>query len=103
MSQPLVLTLSCADRPGITARVASFLFERGGNILEAQQFNDRQSDAFFMRVEFDPGQTSRESIREDFTPLADELGMQWKLALRDRPRRVLILVSKFAPCLADLL
>ncbi|MXO51586.1 formyltetrahydrofolate deformylase [Erythrobacter gaetbuli] len=103
MSQPLVLTLSCADRPGITARVASFLFERGGNILEAQQFNDRQSDAFFMRVEFDPGQTSRESIREDFTPLADELGMQWKLALRDRPRRVLIMVSKFDHCLADLL
>ena len=103
MSQPLVLTLSCADRPGITARVASFLFKRGGNILEAQQFNDRQSDAFFMRVEFDPGQTSRESIREDFTPLADELGMQWKLALRDRPRRVLIMVSKFDHCLADLL
>ena len=103
MSQPLVLTLSCADRPGITARVASFLFERGGNILEAQQFNDRQSDAFFMRVEFDPGQTSRESIREDFTPLAEELGMQWKLALRDRPRRVLIMVSKFDHCLADLL
>ena len=103
MSQPLVLTLSCADRPGITARVASLLFERGGNILEAQQFNDRQSDAFFMRVEFDPGQTSRESIREDFTPLADELGMQWKLSLRDRPRRVLIMVSKFDHCLADLL
>ena len=103
MSQPLVLTLSCADRPGITARVASFLFERGGNILEAQQFNDRQSDAFFMRVEFDPGQTSRESIREDFTPLADELGMQWKLALRDRTGRVLIIVSKFDHCLADLL
>ncbi|WP_226699442.1 formyltetrahydrofolate deformylase [Qipengyuania gaetbuli] len=103
MSQPLVLTLSCADRPGITARVASFLFERGGNILEAQQFNDRQSDAFFMRVEFDPGQTSRERIREDFTPLAEELGMQWKLALRDRPRRVLIMVSKFDHCLADLL
>ncbi|WP_375246945.1 ACT domain-containing protein, partial [Qipengyuania pacifica] len=45
MSEPLVLTLSCADRPGITARVTSFLFERGGNILEAQQFNDRSSDA----------------------------------------------------------
>ncbi len=103
MSQPLVLILSCADRPGITARVASFLFERGGNILEAQQFNDRQSDAFFMRVEFDPGQSSREAIRTDFTPLADEMGMRWKLALRDRPRRVLIMVSKFDHCLADLL
>ncbi|QZD96370.1 formyltetrahydrofolate deformylase [Qipengyuania gelatinilytica] len=103
MSEPLVLTLSCADRPGITARVSSFLFERGGNILEAQQFNDRTSDAFFMRVEFDPGEVSREAIRSDFVALAEEYGMDWKLALRDRPRRVLIMVSKFDHCLADLL
>jgi formyltetrahydrofolate deformylase len=103
MSEPLVLTLSCADRPGITARVASFLFERGGNILEAQQFNDRTSDAFFMRVEFDPGAASRAAIREQFAGVAKDYGMEWKLALRDRPRRVLIMVSKFDHCLADLL
>ena len=103
MSEPLVLTLSCADRPGITARVTSFLFERGGNILEAQQFNDRSSDAFFMRVEFDPGEASREMIRTEFAPIAAEHVMDWELALRDRPRRVLIMVSKFDHCLADLL
>jgi len=103
MSEPLVLTLSCADRPGITARVTSFLFERGGNILEAQQFNDRSSDAFFMRVEFDPGEASREMIRTEFAPVASEHAMDWKLALRDRPRRVMIMVSKFDHCLADLL
>ena len=72
MADPLVLTLSCADRPGITARVTSFLFERGGNILEAQQFNDRLSDAFFMRVEFDPGSTTRDAIRSEFAALAGE-------------------------------
>ena len=103
MSEPLVLTLSCTDRPGITARVTSFLFERGGNILEAQQFNDRSSDAFFMRVEFDPGEASREMIRTEFAPIAAEHAMDWKLALRDRPRRVLIMVSRFDHCLADLL
>ncbi len=103
MAEPLVLTLSCADRPGITARVTSFLFDRGGNILEAQQFNDRTSDAFFMRVEFDRGLSTPDSIREDFAPLAREHAMDWKLASRDRPRRVLIMVSKFDHCLADLL
>ena len=103
MADPLVLTLSCADRPGITARVTSFLFERGGNILEAQQFNDRLSDAFFMRVEFDPGSTTRDAIRSEFAALAGEFAMDWKLALRERPRRVLIMVSKFDHCLADLL
>ncbi len=103
MQEPLVLSLSCADQPGITARVTSFLFERGANILEAQQFNDRASDAFFMRVEFDPGEASREKLREDFGPIAADMAMEWKLALRDRPRRVLIMVSKFDHCLADLL
>ena len=103
MSEPLVLTLSCADRPGITARVTSFLFERGGNILEAQQFNDRTSDAFFMRVEFDPRSTERAAIRDEFAVLAGEYAMDWKLSLRDRPRRVLLMVSKFDHCLADLL
>ncbi len=83
--------------------MTSFLFERGGNLLEAQQFNDRASDRFFMRVEFDPGALPRQAIREGFAPLAAEHGMEWKLALRDRPRRVLIMGSKFDHCLADLL
>ncbi len=107
MTQALVLTLSCTDRPGITARVTTFLFERGGNVLEAQQFNDQAKEQgrgqFFMRVEFDPGEADREAIREGFEPLAAEYGMEWKLALRDRPRRVLLLVSKFDHCLASLL
>lgn len=103
MSDTLVLTLSCADRPGITARVSSFLFERGGNILEAQQFNDRSSDAFFMRVEFDPAHAKLDTLRKQFADLADEFAMDWKLTLRDRPKRVLIMVSKFDHCLADLL
>ena len=56
-----------------------------------------------MRVEFDPGMVPRERLRQEFAPLAGELGMDWKLALRDRPRRVLLMVSKFDHCLVDLL
>lgn len=103
MAAPLVLTLSCADRPGITARVTGFLFERGGNVLEAQQFNDSQSGRFFMRVEFDPGTAPIEALRAGFAGVAGEFGMEWTLAQRDRPRRVLIMVSRFDHCLADLL
>ena len=103
MSEPLVLTLSCPDRPGITAKVTSFLFENGGNVLEAQQFNDRESDRFFMRVEFEDGSASRDDLRSAFADLASEFAMEWKLALRDRPRRVVLMVSKFDHCLADLL
>lgn len=103
MSEPLILTLSCADRPGITARVTGFLFEQGCNILEAQQFNDREADRFFMRIEFDPLSATADGLRAAFLPLATELTMDWKLVARDRRRRVLIMVSKFDHCLADLL
>lgn len=103
MAEPLVLTLSCPDRPGITARVTGFLYENGGNVLEAQQFNDRESDCFFMRVEFEDRSRSCDAMRDAFAGLAHEYDMDWKLALRDRPRRVLLMVSKFDHCLADLL
>ena len=107
MSTPLILTLSCEDRPGITARVTGFLFERGCNILDAQQFGDAGSDGdpdrFFMRVAFDPTGASSDSLREQFAPLAGEYAMDWKLVAQDRPRRTIIMVSKFDHCLVDLL
>lgn len=106
MPAPLILTLACPDRPGITARVTGFLFERGANILDAQQFNDRAAnggeDRFFMRVVFDPDGSTAEGLRVDFAALADEFGMEWKMAREDRPRRTIIMVSKFDHCLVDL-
>ena len=103
MSEPMILALSCADRPGIVARVTGYLAQMGGNIIEAQQFNDLAEDKFFMRVAFDPGTGDREEIREGFGPIAHEYGMAWSMRRRDRPRRVLLLVSKFDHCLVDLL
>jgi len=103
MSEVQILTLSCRDRPGITARVTSFLFEKGGNVLEAQQFNDLEDGEFFMRVAFDPGPADPEAIRAAFAPIAAEYAMQWSLRSRDRARKVLLMVSKFDHCLADLL
>lgn len=107
MAAPLILTLACPDRPGITARVTGFLFERNCNILDAQQFNDRAeaggTDRFFMRVVFDPDGSTADSLRVDFASLACEYGFEWKMAAEDRPRRTIILVSKFDHCLVDLL
>ena len=53
----------------------------GGNILEAQQFDDRQSNKFFMRVVFNhPGQEVDEAkLREGFGRLAEGFGMSWNL------------------------
>ncbi|MEO6091475.1 MAG: formyltetrahydrofolate deformylase [Novosphingobium sp.] len=107
MAEALILALSCRDRPGIVARVTGYLADLGGNITEAQQFNDPAGSMFFMRVAFDPGADAgapaREQWRAGFAAIAGEFGMAWTLHRRDRPRRVLLMVSKFDHCLADLL
>ena len=103
MSEAQILTLSCTDRPGITARVTGYLYENGGNILEAQQFNDEAGGLFFMRVEFAPGTADADALRAGFAAIADEYGMTWQMRGRESRRKVALLVSKFDHCLGDLL
>lgn len=98
-----VLKIDCRDKRGIVARVSTFLATSGCNILDAQQFDDRLSDRFFMRVAFDPGDMSLGELRENFAPIAKDFQMSWKLRDRSVPAKVLIMVSKFDHCLVDLL
>jgi formyltetrahydrofolate deformylase len=100
-----VLTLSCPNRPGIVAGVATFLFEQGCNILEAQQFDDTESGRFFMRVVFNrvEGEASFDAIKGGFKVVAEGLKLDWQMRARSEKRRVMLLVSKFDHCLADLL
>ena len=105
MKDAYLLTLSCVNKPGIVAAVGACLFEAGGDILEAQQFDDLAAGRFFMRVELDVdhGSITESGLRERFAPIAQKYTMQWKLRSRTRRQRVLILVSKFDHCLGDLL
>lgn len=104
-SDQFILTLSCPNRPGIVAGVSTFLFEKGCNILEAQQFDDTESKRFFMRVVFNVaiGEASLAEIRAGFAELAQTFGLTWSLRDKAEKRRVLLLASKFDHCLADLL
>src|ERR1044071_2703212 len=102
MSRTYVLTLSCPDRIGIVAAVAGFLAERGGNILASAQFDDRASERFFMRVEFEI-EVAEEELRQAFGAVAARFGMDWSLADAAYRPRLLILVSKFGHRLNDLL
>ena len=103
MSESFVLSLSCVDRPGLVATVAEYLARGGGNITEAQQYNDPETAQFFMRVEFDPGAATLAAYREGFGPIAARCGMDWKLRSDAERMKVVLMVSKFDHCLADLL
>ncbi|MDE2561422.1 MAG: formyltetrahydrofolate deformylase [Sphingomonadales bacterium] len=103
MSAPLVLTISCADKPGIVARVTGFLAASGANVLEAQQFDDIESGSFFMRVVFDSDGQSVATLKAGFADVAQHFGMDWHLRDTSVKRRVILMVSKFDHCLGDLL
>lgn len=105
-TQHCVLTLSCRDAPGIVHAVAGFLLEQKCTIVESQQFEDASNSTFFMRVRFVPfdgGTIGLVALREDFTDIAYRLGMRWRMVDAAERLRVLIMVSRFAHCLNDLL
>ncbi|GAA3825512.1 formyltetrahydrofolate deformylase [Streptomyces phyllanthi] len=105
MSTQFVLTLSCPERPGIVNAVTSFLVRHSCDITEHQQFDDPDHGRVFLRTGF---RTTDETIvlgglKEDFAAIADTYGMQWELRDASVKSRVLVMVSKFDHCLADLL
>jgi len=107
MEKPLqyILVFSCPDQPGIVARVSTLLYESGANIHSSQQFNDHYSKRFFMRVVFvlTNGPQGFDVLEDQISDLAAEPDMYWKLTNKSRRKRVLMLASKFDPCLGDLL
>jgi formyltetrahydrofolate deformylase len=100
-----VLTLSCPDRPGIVYAVSSFLVQHRCNIVQSQQFEERASGTFFMRVQFDAPDASETPARleEGFAPVAASFRMTWHLWDTTDRYRVLLMVSRFGHCLNDLL
>lgn len=102
--QTYLLTLSCPNQPGIVSAVTTELFAYRGDIIEAHQFDDRETGRFFMRVVFRlPDGAAPETLRASFAPIAARFAMDWALRLRGERRRVLIMASKFDHCLVDLL
>jgi formyltetrahydrofolate deformylase len=99
----MILTLSCPDRPGIVARVSGLLADSGGNILDAQQYDDPETGRFFMRVVFAPGEADPQALRAAFADVAADFTMEWSLRAPEARRRVMLLASQQDHCLADLI
>jgi formyltetrahydrofolate deformylase len=134
MSAPpatLIALLHGPDQPGLVARVASWIFDRGGNILHADQHRDTEAGVFFQRVEWEPaieppGRPSVENLvsnarsshhvvagsaayrsdlaeaEADFTAFAREsLGMNVRILSSADRPRVAVFVSKADHCFHD--
>src|SRR5919198_6289675 len=91
-----VLTLSCPDRPGIVSAVSTFLAHNGQNILDAQQFDDIETNKFFMRVVFTAADLAVElsALQTGFAAIAERFAMDWQKPERAAKPKVLLLASK---------
>jgi formyltetrahydrofolate deformylase len=100
-----VALLSGPDKPGLVARVSNWIFERGGNILHADQHRDDAENAFFQRIEWLPAKgDAPAAVAASFKAFAaDKLGMSLRVALSTERPRVVLFVSKASHCFHDLI
>jgi formyltetrahydrofolate deformylase len=107
MKSSAILLLSCPDQKGVVAAISDFVFRHGGNILHADEHADTESNLFLMRVEFDPADfdisLNEPDFSKHFSPIAQKFQMQWRLAQSSYRPGMVIMVSKYDHCLADLL
>lgn len=100
-----ILLLSCGDRKGLVSRIAHFVFERGGNIIDLSEHVDSDARQFFLRIawEMEGFSVPPEHLADAFAPLAKEFDARWMIRLNQKRRRLAIFVSKADHCLLELL
>ena len=106
MKPTAILLLHCPDQQGIISEVTKFITDNEGNIVDLDQYVDRQDGVFFMRIqwELDGFLIPREKIKEYIETLyTRRYNMEFSLYFSDQRPRMAIFVSKMSHCLYDLL
>ena len=98
-----VLTVRCADRPGIVHAFADGLLRAEANIVENAQFSDPLTQQFCMRTRFETDLADVDQVRSHLLAATERFGAELILRPEARNQRALLMVSKFDHCLVDLL
>ncbi len=99
------LLVSCTDRTGLVVALSEFVFENGGNILDADQHAGQDGGLFFMRLVCDIGgfALDRAGIAAGIGELARRFDLAWELTYSDQRPNVVVFATKAPHCLYDLL
>jgi formyltetrahydrofolate deformylase len=99
------LLVSCGDRTGLVAALSEFVFEYGGNILDADQHAEVETGLFFMRLVWDLAafKLARPQIQSALEMLATRFDLAWEVTYSDVRQRVAVFASHSPHCLYDLL
>lgn len=101
--QNYVLTLTCEDRPGIVASVTTELAGMDANIAESNQFWDRQTNRFFMRIAFTAAEgTTKDDVERALKPAITRFDMKTTLIDQAKKPKIIIMVSRFDHALLHL-
>ncbi|MGX2969684.1 formyltetrahydrofolate deformylase [Ursidibacter sp. B-7004-1] len=100
MIENKILLTECPDDTGLVAKITNICYKHQLNIVKNSEFVDSDTRRFFMRTEL-------QGIFNDQTLLADlqftlPKGSSYKLVPQKR-KRIVILVTKEAHCLGDIL
>lgn len=100
MIEHKILLTECPDDTGLVAKITNICYKHQLNIIKNSEFVENETKRFFMRTEL-------KGIFNDETLLADlkftlPEGSSYKLLPKQR-KRIVILVTKEAHCLGDLL
>jgi len=97
-----ILTLKCADGPGIIHAITSGLLDVAANILEQEQYSDTETGLFFLRTRFETV-AELETVRASVSSHIHHLEATLRIRSESDIPRVLIMVSQYDHCLVDLL
>lgn len=104
-SSVAILLLSCPDQKGLVARIAQFIYENGGNILDLEEHVEPEEQYFFIRVawELQNFAIPVADLHEAFNMLAESINATWQIKFLQDKMRVVIFVSKYDHCLHEIL
>ncbi|MCW8885321.1 MAG: formyltetrahydrofolate deformylase, partial [Motiliproteus sp.] len=93
-----ILTAHCPGRQGTIDAVTGFLAQQNCYVLEMASFDDRDTNRFFVRIEFDACSRLTEDFEgftADLQERVEPFQMQWEIHDACRQLPVVIMVSKY--------
>jgi len=101
----LILKIDCPDQPGIVAKVAGYVSQHGGNLIEFAQFSDKLNGRFFARLEIETDGLDVEvdDFVEGFGTLGRGLSAHWHFRRLPYRMRTAVLVTGTDHCLNEII
>ncbi len=95
-----ILRVECQDKVGLVHQITGVLYRSGLNIVQNDEFVDREHGKFFMRTEFSGTPNVSRILRELRTKLPKAARLELSPS---RKKDIVILATREAHCLGDLL